>query len=50
MDDRGSTLGRGRNIFLFAAASILALRPTQPPIRHGVVSLGVRRPGREADQ
>jgi hypothetical protein len=43
----GSFLG----IFLFVAASITALGPTQHPIQWvpGVPSLGVKRPGRAAD-
>jgi hypothetical protein len=38
-------------MFLFTTASRLALGPTQPPIQwiRGALSLGVRRPGREAD-
>jgi hypothetical protein len=38
-------------IFLFTTASRTALGPTQPPIQRvpGVLSLGVKRPGREAD-
>jgi hypothetical protein len=38
-------------IFLFTPASRLALGPTQPPIQwvSGVLSLGVKRPGPEAD-
>jgi hypothetical protein len=42
---------RGLGIFLFTIASRTALRPTQPPI-HWVpeaLSLGVKRPGREAN-
>jgi hypothetical protein len=41
----------GSRIFLFSKSSIPALRPTQPPIQWvpGVLSLGVKRPGREAD-
>jgi hypothetical protein len=44
-----SRLGLG--IFLFTAASRTALPPTQPPTQlvRGVLSLGVKRPGREAD-
>jgi hypothetical protein len=39
-------------IFLFTTASRTALGSTQPPIQwvQGVLSLGVRRPEREADQ
>jgi hypothetical protein len=42
---------RGRGIFLFTTASRTDLRPTQPPIQwvSGVLSLGVKRPGREAE-
>jgi hypothetical protein len=38
-------------IFLFTAASRTVLVPTQPPIQWvlGTLSLGVKRPGREAD-
>jgi hypothetical protein len=38
-------------IFLFTTLSRPALGPTQPPIQWvpGVLYLGVRRPGREAD-
>jgi hypothetical protein len=42
---------RGLGIFLFTTASRTALGPTQPPIEWvpGALSLGVKRPGREAD-
>jgi hypothetical protein len=42
---------RGVGIFLFTTAYRTALGPTQPPIQwiSGVLSLGVRWPGREAD-
>jgi len=42
---------RGLGIFLFTTASRTALDPTQPPIQWvpGFLSLGVKRPGREAD-
>jgi hypothetical protein len=42
---------RELGIFLFTTVSRTALWPTQPPIQwvSGVVSLGVKRPGREAD-
>jgi len=38
-------------IFLFTTMSRTALGPTQPPIQRvlGALSLGVKRPGREAD-
>jgi hypothetical protein len=41
----------GLGIFLFTTASRTALGPTQPPIQWvpGAISLGVKRPGREAD-
>jgi hypothetical protein len=42
---------RGLGIFLFTTASRTVLGPTQPPIQWApvAVSLGVKRPGREAD-
>jgi hypothetical protein len=42
---------RGLGIFLFTTASRTALGPTKPPIQWvpGALSLGVKRPGREAD-
>jgi hypothetical protein len=42
---------RGLGIFLFTTASRTALGPTQPPIQWVLkaLSLGVKRPGREAD-
>jgi hypothetical protein len=42
---------RGLGIFLFTTASRMALGPSQPPIQWvpGALSLGVKRPGREAD-
>jgi hypothetical protein len=47
---QGSILGGGK-IFLFSTASRPAVRPIQPPILWvlGVVYLGVKRQGREAD-
>jgi hypothetical protein len=43
--------GGGVGIFLCTTASRTALGPTQPPIQWvpGILSLGVKRPGREAD-
>jgi hypothetical protein len=53
LDDRGSRVRfpGGLGIFLFTTASRTALGPTQPPIQWvpGALSLGVKRPGREAD-
>jgi hypothetical protein len=42
---------RGPGIFLFTTASRMALGPTQPPVQWvpGALSLGVKRPGCEAD-
>jgi hypothetical protein len=42
---------KGLGIFLFTTASRPVLGPTQPPIQlvRGALSLGVKRPGREAD-
>jgi hypothetical protein len=42
---------RGPGVFLFTTASRMALEPTQPPIKWvlGTLSLGVKRPEREAD-
>jgi hypothetical protein len=47
----GFDFRRGLGIFLFTTASSTALGPTQPPIQcvPGDLSLGVKRPGREAD-
>jgi hypothetical protein len=41
---------RGLGIFIFTIMSRMALGPTQPPIQWvpGALSLGVKRPGREA--
>jgi hypothetical protein len=52
LDDHGLESLQGLGIFLVARASRLALGPTQPPIQWvpGARSLGVKRPGREADQ
>jgi hypothetical protein len=55
MDYRGSRVrfpgGGGLGIFHFTTASRTALGLTQPPIQWvlGALSLGVKRPGREAD-
>jgi hypothetical protein len=42
---------QGLGIFLFTTVSRMALRPTQPPIQWvpGALSLGLKRPEREAD-
>jgi hypothetical protein len=47
----GFDSGRGLKIFLSTTASKSALGPTQPPIQWvpAAFSLGVKRPGREAD-
>jgi hypothetical protein len=47
----GVRVPAGAGIFLFITASRQALGPTQPPIQWipGVLSLGVKRPGHEAD-
>jgi hypothetical protein len=54
LDDRGSRVRFpvGVEISLFTTASRTALGPTQPPIQWvpGALSLGIKRPGREADQ
>jgi hypothetical protein len=51
LDDQGFESRQGLRIFLFSTVSRLALGPTQPPIQlvAGALSLGVKRPGREAD-
>jgi hypothetical protein len=53
LDDRGSSVRFpvGAGNFLFITVSRAALGPTQPPIQWvpGALSLGVKRPGREAD-
>jgi hypothetical protein len=51
LDDRWFESQQGLGVFLLTAASRTALGPTQPPI-HRVpesLSVGVKRPGREAD-
>jgi hypothetical protein len=53
LDDQGSRVRsqRGLGVFLFITASRPALGPTQPPIQWvpGVLFLGIKRPGCEAD-
>jgi hypothetical protein len=51
LDDWGFESQKGLGIFLFTTASRPALGPTQSRIQWvlGALSLGVRRPGREAD-
>jgi hypothetical protein len=51
LDDLGFESRQELGIFLFTTASSLAVGPTQPPIQWlpGALSLGVKRPGREAD-
>jgi hypothetical protein len=51
LDDRGFESRRGLGIFLFTTAFRPALGLTQPPVQwvQGALSLGVKRPGREAD-
>jgi hypothetical protein len=53
MDDRGCRVRfpMGAENFLFTTASRTTLGPTQPPTQWvpGTLSLGVKRPGREAD-
>jgi hypothetical protein len=51
LDDRGFDSRQGLGIFLFTTASRPVLGPTQPPIQWtpGALSVGVKRPGREAD-
>jgi hypothetical protein len=51
LDDRGSIPSRCWEFFSKTTTSRTALGPTQPPIQWvpGVLSLGVKRPGREAD-
>jgi hypothetical protein len=52
MDDRGFESRQGLGTFLFTAAFRPALGPTQPPIQcePEALSLGVKRPGHEADR
>jgi hypothetical protein len=51
MDDRRFESWYELGIFLLSTASRLALGPTQPPIQWvtWALSLGIKRPGREAD-
>jgi hypothetical protein len=51
LDDQGFKFWQVLGIFLFTTTSILALGPIQPPIQWvpGALSLGIKRPGREAD-
>jgi len=51
LDDRGFESRQGLGIFLFTIASRPALGPTQPHMQWvpSALSLGVKRPGREAD-
>jgi hypothetical protein len=51
LDDRGFESRQGLGILLFTTAYRSALGPTQPPIQwlRVALSLGVKRPGREAD-
>jgi hypothetical protein len=53
LDNRmiGVRIPAGAGNFLFTTASRPALGPTQPPFQWvpGALSLGVKRPGREAD-
>jgi hypothetical protein len=51
LDDRGFESRQGLAIFLFTTASRPTLGPTQPSIQWvtGSLSLGVKRPGLEAD-
>jgi hypothetical protein len=52
LGDRGFETRQWLEIFLFTTASRPALGPTQPPKKwvSGSLSLGVKRPGREADR
>jgi hypothetical protein len=51
LNDRGFQSLQGLGIFLFITSSRPALWSTQPPIQWvtGALSLGIKRPGREAD-
>jgi hypothetical protein len=45
LDVQGSLPDRGRE-FLYITMSILAVRPTQPPVMVWLLSLGIRQPGK----
>jgi hypothetical protein len=49
LESQGSVTGRGKRFFSTASRSTLG--PTQPPVQWvpGALSLGVKRPGLEAD-
>jgi hypothetical protein len=51
LNDGGFESRQGLGIFLFTTVSRPALEPLQPPFQWitGTLSLGVKRPGREAD-
>jgi hypothetical protein len=51
LHDRWFESRQGLEIFFYTTASRPALRPTQPPVKlvPGTLSLGITRPGREAD-
>jgi hypothetical protein len=51
LEDRGFKSRQRLGIFLFTTVSRTVLGPTQPPMQwvQGVLSPGVKRPGREAD-
>jgi hypothetical protein len=51
LDDRGFESRQGLGNFLFTTASRPGLGPIQPPIQWvpGALSLGIKRPGHEAD-
>jgi hypothetical protein len=53
LDDQGTRVRfpAGLGTFLFTTVSRTALGPTQPPIQWvpGALSVGIKRPGREAD-
>jgi hypothetical protein len=51
LDDEGFESRQRLGFFLFTTVSIPALGPTQPPLKRvtGALSLGIKRPVREAD-